>query len=94
MEITKQNETFALKATTDVYEINGNIIREESGSLNVHFAINKIDEDYVGEGYYTSYADNSRVNFGVNCAEEIRDEIAAFATTIIDSVLEYFKSNN
>lgn len=93
MEITKQNETFTLTETTDVYEIKGNISRDNNGSLNVHFSFNKIDGEFVGDGHYSKYADNERVNFGVNCPEEIREEIAECADLVVDSVLAHFNSN-
>lgn len=93
MEITKQNENFTLTETTEVYEIRGSISRDGAGSLNIHFNISKLDGDHVGDAHYNSYAENDRVNFGVTCAEEIREEITACADTVIDSVINHFKSN-
>lgn len=93
MEITKQNENFTLTETTEVYEIRGSISRDSAGSLNIHFSINKLDGDYIGDAHYNSYVENDHVNFGVTCSEEIREEITACADTVIDSVIKYFKSN-
>ena len=92
MEITKQNENFTLTETTEVYEIRGNISRDSAGSLNIHLNISTLDGGHVGDAHYNSYVENDRVNFGVTCSEEIREEVTACADTVIDSVIEHFKS--
>lgn len=91
MEIIKQNETFILKDTNEVFETNGSVSREISGSINLHINVNKIGGERVGDCHYNKYGESSDVNFGVNCSEENRDELTAYADTVVDSVLEYFK---
>lgn len=91
MEIIKQNESFTLKDTTETFEMIGSANREVSGSLNLHFNVNKVGGERVGEGHYNKYGETSDVNFGVNCSEENRDELLAYADTVVDSVLAYFK---
>lgn len=94
MQITKQNETFNFKDTTDLYETTGNINREETGSLNIHFTVNKIGGDYLGDCHYNKYSDNGNVNFGVNTAEEHRDELTTYADSVIDYLLNHFNTGN
>ena len=92
MEITKQNETFNLKDTTELYEMSGSASRDAAGSINIHINVNSVDGNRVGDCNYNKYGENGEINFGVNCAEENRDELTAYADTVVDSVLEYFKS--
>lgn len=94
MEIIKQTETFKLVDTTDAFEMSGNATREASGALNVYFSVNKVSGEAVGNCNYNKYAESETVQFGVNCPEENRDELTAYADTVIDYVLEYFKANN
>ena len=92
MEIVKQNESFNVKDANDTFEMNGSISREVSGSLNLYFNVSRVGGEHVGDCHYNKYGENSNVNFGVNCAEENRDELTAYADTVVDSVLEYFKN--
>ena len=93
MEITKQNESFNLKDNNGVFEMNGSASREVSGSLNIHFNVSKVGGEHVGDCHYNKYGESNNVNFGINCAEENRDEFAAYADSVIDTVLEYFKNS-
>ena len=92
MEIAKQNETFILKDTTEAYEMTGTANREISGAINVSINVNRIGGERVGDCYYNKYAEMGNVNFTVSSAEEDREELVAYADTVIDSVLEYFKA--
>lgn len=92
MEIAKQNETFILKDTTEAYEMTGTANREISGAINVSINVNRIGGERVGDCYYNKYAEMGNVNFTVSSAEENREELVAYADTVIDSVLEYFKA--
>ena len=94
MEIVKHNETFTLKDVTDVFEMSGNVSAEATGSLHIHFSVNNSKGLRVGDCHYDKYADNENVNFGVNCAEDVREELLAYSDSVIDSVLEHFKVNN
>lgn len=89
MEIIKNNESFSLKDSNGTYETNGSISRDISGSLNIHFNVNTLEGERVGDGHYNKYGENGEVNFGINCAEAKRDELSAYADTLIDTVLEY-----
>lgn len=91
MEIVKQNETFTLKDTTDAYEMTGTANRDVSGSMNVSINVNRIGGERVGDCYYNKYAEMGNVNFNVSSSEDNREELIAYADTVIDSVLEYFK---
>jgi hypothetical protein len=91
MKITKQNETFNLVDATDMFETSGTVICDVFGSVNIHFNVVGLDGEHMGSGYYNKYGDNSMVDFGVNCSEEKRDELTAYADTLFDSVLDYFK---
>lgn len=90
MEITKQNETFNLKDSTEMFEINGNVSRDVSGSINIHFSINKSNGEHIGDCHYNKYSENSNINFGVNCSEANRDEVTEYADGIVDAVLSHF----
>lgn len=92
MKITKQNETFNLTDTTEVFVMEGNINRDNEGTLNIHFNVNTTIGDVVGDCHYNKYGDSTTVNFGVNCSEENREALTEYADTVIDSVLEHFKS--
>lgn len=92
MKITKQNETFNLTDTTEVFVMEGNIIRDNFGTLNIHFNVNAVGGDIVGDCHYNKYGDTATVNFSVNCSEENREALTVYADTVIDSVLEHFKS--
>lgn len=94
MEITRQNETFTLKETTEAYEMNGTASRETSGVLNINFNVARVDGNRVGDCYYNKYSDNDNVHISMNCPEVNRTELAAYADAVIASVLEYFKVNN
>lgn len=93
MEIIKQTESFLLKDATSAYEINGHITRETTGVMNIHFSINNLDGKHIGDCHYNTSVDNDIINFGVNCSEDVRDAVTACADTVIDSVLEHFKSD-
>lgn len=92
MKITKQNETFNLTDATEVFVMEGDINRDNSGTLNIHFNVNTVDGDVVGDCHYNKYGDATTVNFGVNCSEENREALTVYADTVIDSILEHFKS--
>jgi hypothetical protein len=92
MEIIKQNESFSLEDTNGSLVMTGSAIREVSGSLNIYFSVSKGEGKRVGDCHYNKYGENEEVNFGVNCSEENRDELTAYADTVVDSVLEFFKS--
>lgn len=94
MEIVKQNETFNLSETTDVFEMTGNATYETNGALNVYFTATRAGGDRVGDCHYHKYSENDYVNFNVNCAEENRDELTAYADTVIESVLRYLNTSN
>lgn len=94
MEIIRQNETFTLKETTDAYEMNGTANRETSGVLSININVARVGGESVGNCYYNKYSDNDNVHFSLTCAEVVREELAAYADSVIDSVLEYFKANN
>lgn len=94
MEIIKQNENFNLVDTTEKYDTNGNVSREASGALNIHFTVMGKDGERVGDCHYNRYGDEGAVNFGVSCVEDVREELTTYSDSVIDSVLEYFKVNN
>lgn len=89
MEIIKNNESFSLKDNNDTYEMSGSLSRDVSGSLNIHFNVNTLDGERVGDGHYNKYGESGEVNFGVNCTEAKRDALTAYADTVVDSVLAY-----
>ncbi len=91
MEIIKQNESFVLKDNNGTFEMSGSVNREVSGSINLHFNVNKVDGEHVGDCHYDKYGESSDVNFRVNCSEENRDTLITYADTVVDSVLNYFK---
>ena len=92
MEITRQNETFTLKDTTDVYEMNGSVSRDFMGTLNVNFSVTRLEGERVGDCYYNKYTDADTIHFDLNCPESNRKELAAYADTVIDSVLAHLES--
>ena len=92
MEIVKQNESFTLKDSNEVYEMSGSASRDVSGSLNLHINVSTVNGERVGDCHYNKYGESSDVNFGVNCSEANRDELTAYADTVVDSVLEFFKT--
>lgn len=92
MQITKQNETFSFKEVTEFYEITGNVAKDINSSLNIHFTINKISGEYLGDVHYNRYNESDNINFGINCLEENRDEIIASADSIIDYLLNHFST--
>lgn len=91
MEITKQNESFNLKESTDLFEMTGTANKDVSGSLHIHFNVNNKTGEHIGNGHYNKHSENSNVSFGVDCPESKRAELMNYAETIIDSVLEHFK---
>ena len=94
MEITKQNETFNLKDTTELYELSGSVSRDASGSINIHINVNSVDGNHVGDCNYNKYGENETVNFSVSSSEENREALAVYGDTVVDSVLEYLKASN
>lgn len=91
IELTKQNETFTLKETTDSYEIRGSITHEASGALNVYFNVNTLDGTYLGECRYSTYTDSNTMNFDVNCLSENREAVIAYTSSVIEEIVEHFK---
>jgi hypothetical protein len=92
MEIVKQNESFILKDSTELYEMSGSASRDVSGSLNVHINVNSVNGERIGDCHYNKYGEGSEVNFGVNCSETNRDALTEYADVVVDSVLEFFKT--
>lgn len=92
MKIAKQNETFNLTDTTEVFEMYGSASQDVNGSLNINFQINKVGGDYLGDCHYNRYAESANVNFGLNCSEENRAEFTAYADSVIDFVLDHFNT--
>jgi hypothetical protein len=93
MEIIKQNETFNLKETTDAYEMAGSVSRDVHGSLNININVTRLNGDRVGDCYYNKYANAEHVNLSISSSEDNREELVAYANTVIAYVLEYFESN-
>ena len=94
MEIIRQNETFTIKDTTDMYEMSGSVSKEVNGSFHIHFSVNNTKGIRIGDSHYDKYADNENVNFGVNCAENVREELTVYSDSVVDSILKYFEVNN
>ncbi len=92
MKITKQNETFSLADTTDVFEMRGSASHDVTGSLNINFSVNKVGGEYLGDCNYSKYAESTNVNLGMNCPEEVREEFTTYADSVIDFVLEHFNT--
>lgn len=92
MEILKQNETFTLKDTTEVYEMNGNVSRDFMGTLNVNFSVTNLEGERVGDCYYNKYTDADVIHFNINCPENNRKELTAYAESVVDSVLVHLES--
>ena len=92
MEFIKQSENFTFTETAEFYESKGSVNLEGSGLMHINFTINKVDGTYVGDCQYSNYSDNNTINFNVNCHEEFRKEITEYAESIIDGVIEHFKS--
>lgn len=91
MEIIKQTENFTLTEATEAYAINGSITNSASGQLNVHFTISKAEGEHIGDCYYNKQAETGSSNFSLTCPEENRSEVTTYTTSVIDSVLDYFK---
>lgn len=94
MEIIKQTENFTLTETTDAYKSAGSITNSASGQLNVHFTINKVEGDYLGDCYYNRQSETNAASFSISCPEENRAELTTYAVGLVDSVLDYFKQVN
>lgn len=92
MEITRQSESFNLKETTEAFEMTGSASNEVSGSINMHFNVTRIAGEHVGNCNYNKYSEGSNVNFSVNCSEENRAELTAYANTVIAKVIDHFKT--
>ena len=90
MEILKQNESFILKDTTDVYELKGSVNLETSGSVHINFAVNNVDDSHVGDCYYSRYAGSDNVSFSMSCGDESRDALYEYASSVIAFVLYNF----
>lgn len=90
MEILKQNESFILQDTTDVYELKGSVNRETSGSVHINFAVNNVDGSHVGDCYYSRYAGSDNVSFSMSCGDESRDTLYKYASSVIAFVLDNF----
>jgi hypothetical protein len=91
MEIVKQNETFILTDTTEVYETSGTISKEASGAFNVHFNVKNKEGERVGDCHYNKYGEGDSVNFGVSSSEEVREALTTYANELVESAIEYFK---
>lgn len=91
MEIIKQNETFNLKDSNETFDISGSIVCEVSGSLNIHFTVNKVEGEYVGNVSYNKQDEASNVNFNINCPEAYRDDLSTYSDSVIKAILENFK---
>lgn len=92
MEITRSNESFVLTETTDLYTISGSVSRDVNGTLNIHFTLNTTEGNRAGDCYYNVYGENAEVSFGVNCREELRNEIYEHSNALVSSVIDYFKA--
>lgn len=92
MKITRQSESFGLTDANELYTCSGNISRESSGTLSIYFNINKVDGDYIGDCHYNKYVDNNNINFGVNCPDEMREDIMEYANSLIASALTELES--
>lgn len=92
MEILKQNETFALKDTTDVYEMTGSVSRDFMGTLNVSINVTNLEGEKFGDCYYSKYTDADTIHFDISCPESNRKALTAYAESVVDSVLAYIES--
>lgn len=90
MNIVKQNETFSLEETTELYQTSGNLIKDASGTFSIHFHVSRIDGTHLGDCDYNRYSDNTNVSFSMRCAEEVREEFTTYADGVVDSVIAYF----
>jgi hypothetical protein len=94
MEITKLNEIFSITDSTDVFEMVGSISSETSGTLNIHFSVNRISGEHLGDCSYNKYVIEGALNLTLNCLEENREEFSTYANSIITNVLNHFKTIN
>jgi hypothetical protein len=91
MEIVKQNETFVLSDVTDSFVMNGFVTYDEQGSADIHFNLQNVNEEHLGTVYYTKTANDSVVNFNINCSEDNRNNLTAYVNTLIPEVLAFNK---
>lgn len=92
MEIVKNSESFNLKDTTELFEMDGCVNQDVSGSLNIHFNITFNNGEFMGDCYYNKYKESNTINFNLNCSEEHRDTLTTYANSVIKFVLNSFKT--
>ena len=93
MEIVKQNETFNLTDTTAEYVVAGSVSCEASGAIGIHFTVNTHDSIRIGDCHYNKYEGHDSINFGLNTEEVHREALTQYATTLVNSVLNHFKTD-
>lgn len=92
MEIIKTNETFNLTDSNETYSVSGTVTNNVNGTMDMYFTVNYLNGEYVGSFNYNKYEGQGNINFNLNCAESLRDELTLYSDSIIDYVLNYFSN--
>ena len=88
MELVKQNENYAFSDKLENgWVVNGNASHETGGALSLSININLELGDHIGNFYYHKPVEGN-INMNYNLPENKRDEIIAYADSVIDFVLE------
>lgn len=94
IEITKQNETFQLKESTDNgWAMSGSASKEVSGSYSINFSVTKPGElsEYIGDCNYYKPSEDGQVSISYTVSEQNRDALVAYSDTVLDAVLAKFQ---
>lgn len=94
IEITKQNETFQLKESTDNgWAMSGSASKEVSGSYSINFSVTKPGElsEYIGDCSYHKPSEDGQVSISYTVSEQNRDALVAYSDTVLDAVLAKFQ---
>lgn len=92
MELIKQTEHYRLADVVEStgWKVSGTVYNNTNGSISISCSFNSEMEHIGNLNYSKPVEGNMSLNYDV--AEEYRDILAAYADTLIDSILEQFKA--
>lgn len=87
MELVKQNENYTFSDKLENgWVVNGNASHEADGALSLSINIGLELGDHIGDFYYHKPVEGN-IHMNYNLPENKRDEIIAYADSVIDFVL-------
>ena len=87
MELAKFNEAYKLTDSTLEWSTKGQVVREDSGLINITFTVQK-ETTYIGKYMYSVSAENQNVSASYNCERSYTEPFLQYSENLINEILQ------